>query len=75
MTSASSDVSDVHAYYNNRQKRGLKQRNESKILYMFNFNNWIKSTLINEYLQRIRKEQPERSDKIHVFDMGCGKGK
>ncbi len=31
--------------------------------------------IIAEYLQRIKKEQPERRNKIHVFDMGCGKGK
>ncbi len=48
MTSASSDVSDAHAYYNNPQEHGLKQRDESKILYMRNFNNWIKSTLISK---------------------------
>ncbi|CAF2380957.1 unnamed protein product [Rotaria sp. Silwood2] len=65
---------DARTYYNTSQEHGLDQRNESKILHMRNFNNWIKSTLINGYLQRIRNEQPDRSNKIHVFDMGCGKG-
>ncbi|CAF0864642.1 unnamed protein product [Adineta ricciae] len=74
MTSAPSDVPDAHTFYNNPQQQGLKERDESRILYMRNFNNWIKSTLINEYLQRLKNEQPERSNEIHVFDMGCGKG-
>ncbi|CAF0760263.1 unnamed protein product [Rotaria sp. Silwood1] len=65
---------DARTYYNSTQEHGLDQRNESKILHLRNFNNWIKSTLIDGYLQRIRKEQPDRSNKIHVFDMGCGKG-
>ena len=30
---------------------------------------------IDQYLQRIRNEQPERRNEIHVFDMGCGKGR
>ncbi|CAF1242519.1 unnamed protein product [Adineta steineri] len=69
-----SEARDAHSYYNNPQEHGLQRRNESKILYMRNFNNWIKSTLINEYLQLIRNEDSERKDRIHVFDMGCGKG-
>ncbi|CAF4651821.1 unnamed protein product, partial [Rotaria socialis] len=72
--SAVSHEHGAHTFYNNSQSHSLGQRNESKIFYMRNFNNWIKSTLINDYLARIRNEQPERSNKIHVFDMGCGKG-
>ena len=30
--------------------------------------------ILDEYLQRLKDEQPERSNEIHVFDMGCGKG-
>ncbi|CAF1283304.1 unnamed protein product [Adineta ricciae] len=74
MTSAPSDALDAHTFYNKPQQQGLKERDESRILYMRNFNNWIKSTLINEYLQRFKNEQPEQSNEIHVFDMGCGKG-
>jgi hypothetical protein len=44
----SSAPSDAHTYYNNPQEHGLKQRDESKILHMRNFNNWIKSTLISK---------------------------
>ena len=42
-----SNIPDAHTYYNNPQEHGLNQRNESKILYLRNFNNWIKSTLIS----------------------------
>ncbi len=46
-SSTSSDVRDAHTFYNNPQEHGLDQRNESKIVHMRNFNNWIKSTLIS----------------------------
>ncbi len=46
-SSASSDVCDAHTFYNNPQEHGLDRRNESKIVHMRNFNNWIKSTLIS----------------------------
>jgi len=46
-SSASSDVRDAHTFYNNPQEHGLDRRNESKIVHMRNFNNWIKSTLIS----------------------------
>ena len=30
---------------------------------------------LDEYLRRLKQEQPEREKDLHVFDMGCGKGK
>ena len=48
LPATSSNVSDAHAFYNNPQERGLNQRNESKIVHMRNFNNWVKSTLISK---------------------------
>lgn len=49
MTSAPPNIPDAHTFYNNPQQQGLKERDESRILYMRNFNNWIKSTLISKY--------------------------
>lgn len=46
-SSTTSDAPDAHTFYNNPQERGLDERNESKIVRMRNFNNWIKSTLIS----------------------------
>jgi hypothetical protein len=36
---------NAHTYYNKSQQHDMKQRNDSEIFYMCNFNNWIKSTL------------------------------
>lgn len=51
MTSESSERNDAHTFYNNTQEQGLDRRNESKIYYLRNFNNWIKSTLIGMLCQ------------------------
>lgn len=54
-----SDASDVTAtqdntalvanHYNALQEKNLSQRNKSRIVYMRNFNNWVKSMLISNY--------------------------
>lgn len=53
------DASDVKAatdnttlvadHYNALEEKGLSQRNKSRIVYMRNFNNWIKSMLISNF--------------------------
>ena len=40
---------------------------------MRNLNNWIKSQLINQYLDKIR-EKKRLGEPINVLDIGCGKG-
>jgi len=40
----------VADHYNALEEKGLSQRNKSRIVYMRNFNNWIKSMLISNYL-------------------------
>jgi len=39
----------VADHYNALEEKGLSQRNQSRIVYMRNFNNWIKSMLISNY--------------------------
>ncbi|XP_067886879.1 mRNA cap guanine-N7 methyltransferase [Heterodontus francisci] len=63
--------SKVAAHYNELQECGLAVRNQSRIFYMRNFNNWIKSVLIGEYLEKV-KQKSRRN--ISVLDLGCGKG-
>ncbi|CAK9815012.1 mRNA cap guanine-N7 methyltransferase [Anthophora plagiata] len=46
-------------------------RHKSRIFYMRNFNNWIKSILINTYLTRIRSKYVHP---INALDICCGKG-
>ncbi|EDW77472.1 uncharacterized protein Dwil_GK18308 [Drosophila willistoni] len=63
----------VAHHYNELKEAGRKDRLKSKIFFMRNFNNWIKSQLINEYMGKI-KEQKRVGDAIRVLDMCCGKG-
>lgn len=63
--------SAVAAHYNELQEVGLEKRSQSRIFYLRNFNNWIKSVLIGEFLEKIR--QKKKHD-ITVLDLGCGKG-
>ncbi|XP_073446129.1 mRNA cap guanine-N(7) methyltransferase [Dendrobates tinctorius] len=63
--------SAVAAHYNELQECGLKQRNQSRIVHLRNFNNWMKSALIGEFLDRVRRKSHQN---ITVLDLGCGKG-
>ncbi|XP_034245554.1 mRNA cap guanine-N7 methyltransferase [Thrips palmi] len=63
----------VAAHYNNVPETGLDERSKSRILYLRNFNNWIKSMLIDEYITKVRESKP-RGSTLRVLDMGCGKG-
>ncbi|KAH0549375.1 mRNA cap guanine-N7 methyltransferase [Cotesia glomerata] len=63
----------VAEHYNAIPERGLSHRNQSRIFFMRNFNNWIKSMLINEYLVKIKDSLPHGTP-IKVLDMCCGKG-
>jgi len=62
----------VASHYDNLPEKGREQRHESRIYHMRNFNNWIKSTLINEYLEKVKQQQT--GAKVQVLDLGCGKG-
>uniref|UniRef100_A0A1Q3F553 mRNA cap guanine-N(7) methyltransferase n=2 Tax=Culex tarsalis TaxID=7177 RepID=A0A1Q3F553_CULTA len=63
----------VASHYNQLKERGLYERSKSRIFYMRNFNNWIKSILINRYLGKIR-EKSALGTPLRVMDMCCGKG-
>lgn len=62
----------VAAHYNHLEEKGLKERFNSPIYYLRNFNNWVKSVLIQEYTDRIREKDYGRS--LRVLDICCGKG-
>ncbi|XP_011636013.1 mRNA cap guanine-N7 methyltransferase [Pogonomyrmex barbatus] len=63
----------VADHYNSLEEKDLSQRNQSRIVYMRNFNNWIKSMLINEYIGKIRQGKSFGAS-LRVLDMCCGKG-
>ncbi|XP_022902267.2 mRNA cap guanine-N(7) methyltransferase [Onthophagus taurus] len=68
------NVSKVVAkHYNNLEEKGLDERAMSRIFFMRNFHNWIKSMLINEYLTKIKSTKKHNAP-IRVHDMCCGKG-
>lgn len=61
----------VASHYNRLQEVGLAARSQSRIFFMRNFNNWLKSVLIGEILEQVRGAGPQQ---VSVLDLGCGKG-
>ncbi|XP_062265586.1 mRNA cap guanine-N7 methyltransferase [Platichthys flesus] len=61
----------VASHYNRLQEVGLAARSQSRIFFMRNFNNWLKSVLIGEILEQVRGAG---SRQVSVLDLGCGKG-
>ena len=52
------------------EEKGISHRKESRIFHMRNFNNWIKSMLIQEFVDRILKSKENEEDKrfnVSVF--------
>lgn len=70
---SSDNAAVVTKHYNSLEQMGLTQRNKSRIVYMRNFNNWMKSTLITKYLSKVKQEKDYDSS-LNVLDMCCGKG-
>jgi len=70
---SSSGIGNVVAsHYNSLEEKGVVERRDSRIIHMRNFNNWVKSMLLNEYLDKIKASAGR--DNIKVMDLGCGKG-
>ncbi|CAI9737411.1 mRNA cap guanine-N7 methyltransferase [Octopus vulgaris] len=63
----------VAQHYNELRESGLEARGNSRIFYLRNFNNWIKSVLIGDTLQKVQKER-SCDQKYVVLDMCSGKG-
>lgn len=65
--------STVASFYNKLENKGLQERKQSRIFFMRNSNNWIKSYIIAHCLELIRDRQIDDYP-IVVLDLGCGKG-
>ncbi|XP_049619281.1 mRNA cap guanine-N7 methyltransferase [Syngnathus scovelli] len=63
---------NVANHYNRLQETGLAVRSQSRIFFMRNFNNWMKSVLIGETVEKLRDAGQNR--RLSVLDLGCGKG-
>ncbi|KAG5518416.1 hypothetical protein PMAC_002809 [Pneumocystis sp. 'macacae'] len=59
----------VRQYYNKKPEVGKRRRENSPIIGLKNFNNWIKSALIRRFSKTFPEDIP-----ILVLDIGCGKG-
>lgn len=66
-----STTSVVAEHYNAIPEKGITERTQSRIFYLRNFNNWMKSMLIGEFLGRLKDEGCPRAT---VLDLCCGKG-
>ncbi|XP_037078115.1 mRNA cap guanine-N7 methyltransferase-like isoform X2 [Pollicipes pollicipes] len=63
----------VADHYNQLENTGLRERSKSPIFYLRNFNNWVKSMLIGEFVRRLADEMVD-DHRPAVLDIGCGKG-
>uniref|UniRef100_U5ERD1 mRNA cap guanine-N(7) methyltransferase n=1 Tax=Corethrella appendiculata TaxID=1370023 RepID=U5ERD1_9DIPT len=62
----------IASHYNTLEEKGIYERTKSKIFYMRNYNNWIKSMLINEFMAKLKEKS--WTAPVRVLDIGCGKG-
>ncbi|XP_057291915.1 mRNA cap guanine-N7 methyltransferase-like [Hydractinia symbiolongicarpus] len=65
--------SAVAKHYNEIPAGTKELRKDSRIFHLRSFNNWIKSVMINEFLQKIKRKK-RTSDDVNVLDLACGKG-
>jgi mRNA (guanine-N7-)-methyltransferase len=62
----------VRNFYNSKVETGLDKRNDSRIVHLRNFNNWVKSVLIKEHVNKLNYEK--RNKELRVIDLACGRG-
>ena len=62
----------VAQHYNARPEIGVASREQSPIIGLKKFNNWVKSVLIGKFAYRERSHPKSRG--ANVLDIGCGKG-
>lgn len=70
------DAEEVADHYNKRREVGVRGREESPIIALRKFNNWIKSVLVGTFA---RGRDPNldgrtRARAGRILDLGCGKG-
>lgn len=70
------DAEEVASHYNKRREVGVHGREESPIIGLRKFNNWIKSVLVGSFA---RGRDPMMDGRARprggrVLDLGCGKG-
>lgn len=61
----------VAKHYNEHPEGSKESRKESPIFYLRNFNNWVKSIIIGDSLDKIKRVNYKD---ISVLDLCCGKG-
>lgn len=62
----------IATHYNHLPESGRRMRTKSRIYFMRNFNNWVKSVLLKTFQDRLQREG--QRDGINALDLGCGKG-
>lgn len=70
------DAEEVASHYNKRREVGIHGREESPIIGLRKFNNWIKSVLVGSF---VRGRDPMMDGRARprggrILDLGCGKG-
>lgn len=70
------DAEEVADHYNKRREVGIQGREESPIIALRRFNNWVKSVLVGQFA---RGRDPTLDGRTRarggrILDLGCGKG-
>ncbi|VVC39358.1 mRNA (guanine-N(7))-methyltransferase,mRNA (guanine-N(7))-methyltransferase domain,S-adenosyl-L- [Cinara cedri] len=73
VTETKEQLSATIARHYDNGENDISARFESRILYLRNFNNWVKSTLIQEAVLMLRNSRIH-DGKMNVLDLACGKG-